>query len=300
MSDRYHRADNFQQDIRDELEHITEPQVGQLTYDSYLKVRELLTLQQPLSSPEHQDEMLFIIIHQVYELWFKQLMHEAKFCAEKLAHNEILPFLRSLQRMTTIQDVLVKQIDILETMTPNDFNKFRDHLNPASGFQSVQFRKFEFLLGLKEPAYLRFFKSNPKVQAELAADLPTPSLYDLFLAYLSRRGFEVPEKVLQRDYSLPHEPNEDLVSMFRGVYSEPDKDYALYMALEALVDLDEKLLLWRFRHVTMVERIIGGRTGTGGSSGADYLSKTLSKRAFPELWDCRTQMSGSKYGSPAR
>jgi tryptophan 2,3-dioxygenase len=277
-------------------DRLIEPTATMVTYDSYLKVSQLTSLQNTLSVPAQHDETLFIIIHQVYELWFKQILHEVSHGIEALRADKLLPFLRSIKRITTIQNVLVKQIDILETMTPTDFNRFRERLNPASGFQSWQFRIVEFLLGAKDSGYLRFFKATPELQAKLESALAQPTLYDHFLQHLSRRGLKIPKSVLERDYRQIHEPSEEIKRTFFEIYQDTDRNYDLYMTLEAMLDLDEQFTLWRYRHIAMVERMIGNRMGTGGSSGVDYLTKTLRKRFFPEIWQLRNDF-GASWGS---
>lgn len=267
-----------------------------VTYNSYLKVRELIGLQKPLSSPEENDEMLFIIIHQVYELWFKQILHEVHNGINILSQDGLMEFVKGIRRIVTIQEVLVGQISVLETMTPNDFNRFRDKLNPASGFQSFQFRLVETWLGSKDQAYLKFFQTYPEAEKLLSEAIQSPTLYDHFIRYLSRRGLPVPSVLLKRNVSQEHVLNEELRDIFVGIYQKPEGQYDLYTALEALVDLDQKFTLWRFRHVAMVERMIGNRRGTGGSSGVRYLTKTIEKRFFPELWDVRNFL-GKGYGS---
>jgi len=276
-------------------EHLIEPSASMVTYDSYLKVRDLIELQKPLSNPEQHDETLFIIIHQVYELWFRQILHEVGHSIAALERNELLSFLRSLKRVNTIQQLLVQQVGILETMTPTDFNQFREQLNPASGFQSWQFRILEFRMGAKDRGYLKFFRTNPHAQAKLEAALNEPTLYDWFLRYLSRRGFAIPKAVLERDVSQLHEPNAAIKQIFFDVYRDVDRNYDLYMTLEAMIDVDEQFTMWRYRHIAMVERMIGNRMGTGGSSGVNYLSQTLSKRFFPEIWQLRNDFGGA-YG----
>lgn len=266
-----------------------------LTYSSYLKVSDILKLQKPLSQPAEHDETLFIIIHQAYELWFKQMLHEVEHCEQNLTAGKLQRFTRTLGRVATIMDVLVHQIDILETMSPTEFNLFRDNLNPASGFQSWQFRIFETRLGSKNPAYLKFFRNDPEVQKALQLALDRPSIYDTFLQVLAKRGFAVPKAVLDRPKNTQHERNDDLVKVFAQIYEKQDQHYDLYLACEKLIDLDEKIVLWRYRHVAMVERMIGNRRGTGGSSGVKYLSQTLSIRFFPEIWDVRNLL-GNAYG----
>jgi len=270
------------------------PTKGQLTYDSYLKIPELLSLQIPLTKPEQHDETLFIIIHQVYELWFKQILHEVKESVVALEEKAVNRYVRSLKRINTIQKVLIHQVDILETMTPYDFNLFREKLNPASGFQSAQFRVVEFKLGAKNPAYLKYYDSDHQGLAELKKALKEPTLYDHFLKFMSNSGYDVPDSVLNRDTSQIHQLNDDIVRIFYNIYKTPRDHYEMYMALEAMVDLEQDFKLWRFRHVAMVERMIGGRMGTGGSSGAPYLKTTLAKQFFPEIWEIRNQF-GTEY-----
>lgn len=277
-------------------EHLTEPLAKSVTYGSYLKVKPLLELQEPLSRPEQHDETLFIIIHQVYELWFKQILHEVKLAEQVLARDQLMPFIRILKRITTIQSVLTHQVDVLETMTPVDFNRFRSKLNPASGFQSWQFRELEFRLGAKDPGYMKFHKLDATATAALEAALHTPSVYDRFLQALSRRGFAISDKALKREVTAAYETQEDVREAVLKIYRESDKYYDLYSTLEALIDMDEGVLLWRQRHVVMVERMIGNRSGTGGSSGVKYLSSTLVKRFFPEIWEARSWLGDTGYG----
>lgn len=275
------------------FESFVHPESNTLTYGSYLKVHELLSLQHELSQPKEHDETLFIIIHQVYELWFKKILHEVGNCQYMLAKDNLLAVIRGLQRVTTIQKVLLQQVDILETMTPDEFNRFRKSLNPASGFQSYQFREFEFRLGFKNESHLRFFAHDAKAEAILLEAYQGATLYDHFLRYLNRHGFAVPETVLNRDLTQIHKSHPGLVQIFKGIYENPSQHYQLYQVVEALVDLDELLVLWRYRHVQMVRRMIGDMQGTGGSPGARYLQSTLSKNAFPELWDVRNHLGQS-------
>ena len=264
-----------------------------VTYSTYLKVPELLQLQVPLSEPNHHDEMLFIIIHQVYELWFKQLLHEVDAAIVALDGDSILQVHKIFKRIVTIQEVLIEQLPILETMTPQDFEVFRSHLNPASGFQSVQFRELESVSGIKDPRYLAFHKNAPEADAQLRRRLEEPTLWDAFVGCLHRRGMDVPDKAPE-----PGSPDSlRLEEALYKIYTETEKHYALYLACELLVDYDERFQLWRFGHVKMVERTIGMRRGTGGSSGARYLRSTLSKRFFPELWEMRGRLGGN-YGQP--
>lgn len=268
-------------------EKIPIPQKGSVTYGSYLKINELLSLQDCLSNPPEHDELLFIQIHQVYELWFKQILHEVSLAKEMLLAERLMAFERTLKRILTIQRILTHQVDVLETMTPVDFNRFRDLLNPASGFQSWQFRELEFRLGAKEIVFLKFHQQDPVAMAALQKALLEPTLYDYFLRLLARRGFALAASVLERDVAKPYEAHDSVKTAILAIYQDPDRHYDLYTALESLIDLDEGILLWRQRHVVMVERMIGSRKGTGGSSGVRYLSNTLNTRFFPEIWEAR-------------
>jgi len=253
-----------------------------LSYGSYLKIDELLDLQQPLSRPPHHDEMLFIIIHQVYELWFKQLLHEVDATMAALDRDDLLRVAKHFRRIHTIQRLLEQQVDILETMTPQEFNQFRDNLNPASGFQSVQFRELEFACGLQQTNLLKWIELDEVRRARLEQRAQSPSLYDRVKSLLRRRGFAV-------------DTSEELIESYRRIYSDEAANYDLYLLLEDLIEFDERFLLWRGRHVRMVERMIGQKMGTGGSVGARYLESTLSHRFFPELWDVRTYLGAGTY-----
>jgi tryptophan 2,3-dioxygenase len=266
---------------------LIEPEAGGLSYDSYLKVRELLKLQQAVSKPAEHDEMLFIIIHQVYELWFRQLLHEIDRCFVLVKEDDLMAFLKVLKRICTIQQTLTKQVDILETMTPNDFARFRNLLNPASGFQSFQFRLVEFKLGERNTSYLKFHRHQPEFFLRLESALATPSLYDEVLFSLKRSGFGIPDSVLDRDLSQSHVAHPEVSKAIATIYHRSTEFYPWFLVLEALADLDENFLLWRFRHVAMVSRMIGMHRGTGGSSGVSYLSSTLTKRFFPDIWESR-------------
>jgi tryptophan 2,3-dioxygenase len=253
-----------------------------LSYGSYLKIDELLALQQPLSQPAHHDEMLFIVIHQVYELWFKQLLHEIDAAMLALDRDDLLRVGKLFRRIHAIQRLLEQQVDILETMTPQEFNQFRDNLNPASGFQSVQFRELEFACGVRRTEILQWLELDEAHRARLERRLREPSLYDHAKALLARRGFATGS-------------SEDLIESYRQIYSDEARYYDLHLLLEELIEFDERFLLWRGRHVRMVERMIGNKRGTGGSSGAEYLSHTLDQRFFPELWAVRTQLGTGTY-----
>lgn len=259
------------------------PAGARLTYGSYLGLEELVALQRPLSEPPHHDELLFIIIHQVYELWFKQLLHELEATIVALDADDLLRVAKLFRRIHTIQRLLEEQVDVLETMTPQEFNAFRDHLNPASGFQSVQFREIEFLCGIRNTETMAHIVLDDAQRARLERRLHQPSLYDRVKALLARRGYDV-------------ESSEALVQAYRTIYQDAERRYDLYLLLEDLIEFDERLLLWRGRHVRMVERMIGQKRGTGGSPGVSYLEGTLRHRFFPELWEVRTYLGGGEYG----
>lgn len=267
------------------------PGKGRLTYGSYLKVPELIKLQQALSEPEHHDELLFIVIHQVYELWFKQILHELDAVIVTLGKGEIWESIRLLRRCIEIQRILVAQIQILETMTPTDFLAFRDRLLPASGFQSAQFREVEFLSGAKNRRFLANYTDDPDSTAVLERRLQSPSLVDAVYDTLTMRGFELPanDKTLADDELARRK--EIRISSLSRLYSESKNHYDLYMLAETLIEYDENFLTWRDRHVRMVERMIGSKQGTGGSEGAEYLRRTLDKKFFPELWEVRTHLN---------
>lgn len=266
-----------------------------LTYGSYLKVPELLDLQQERSEPPHHDELLFIISHQVYELWFKQLLHEIRNINTLLDADNALRAGQRFERVHKVQDLLIKQVPLLETMFAADFAAFRDNLRPASGFQSVQFRKVEFLCGAKNPNMLKLVGDDDSARQEMASVLDAPTPYDHFLRHLAREDsdiFRIPRHVLSRDTTKPHETDEQVVASLEILYRESEKYWAQYRLAEHLVEFDEKLAIWRFHHVKMVERMIGGLGGTGGSSGAKYLRKTLERTLYPDLWAIRDHLGG--------
>jgi tryptophan 2,3-dioxygenase len=258
-----------------------------VTYSSYLKLDELLTLQQPRSdSPEH-DEMLFIVIHQVYELWFKELLHEFDRVRRLLEDDEPYRGQHTFKRILTILKVMVAQLDILETMTPLEFLSFRQRLEAASGFQSDQFRQIEFLLGRKSEQAIQRFPEGSRARRALERRYGEPTLWDAFLRYLSREGYAIPESQLTRDVIASIEPSSEIQQILIDVYRRDTKNAEL---CERLVDLDEGLQEWRYRHVKMVERTIGTKIGTGGSSGAAYLRETVGGPIFPDLWAIRSQL----------
>lgn len=258
-----------------------------VTYNSYLRVDELLTLQQPLSDGPEHDEMLFIVIHQVYELWFKEILHELDYVRRLLDSNEAHRAQHTLKRILTILKVLVAQLDILETMTPLEFQSFRARLEQSSGFQSDQFRQLEFVLGRRHASALDRFAEGTRARAALAARMTEPSLWRSFLAYLEREGYPVPDTVLAADPAAPIEPSAELQDVLVRVYKTDPKNSEM---CERLVDLDEGMQEWRYRHMKMVERTIGVKPGTGGSAGAAYLRSTLMQPVFPDLWAIRAQL----------
>lgn len=263
-----------------------------LTYAGYLQLDTLLSSQRPLSatpsgSPRH-DEMLFIIQHQVSELWMKLMLHELKAAVRFVRLDKLDACFKILARVKLIQKQLFEQWSVLETLTPSEYEGFRSSLGSSSGFQSAQYRAIEFLLGNKHRALLDVFRYDPAVHAELTALLEAPSLYDEFLRHLSRRGLNVPHGCIERDWSQPHERNADLVQVFKLIYEQPEKYWDAYEMAEKLVDVEESFQLWRFRHLKTVERIIGHKSGTGGSSGVNFLANALSHTFFPELIDVRT------------
>ena len=261
-----------------------------LTYHTYLRIDELTSLQHPESDPPHHDEMLFIIIHQAFELWFKLVLHELHQAMAHMRAQEALQARHFIHRAVEVMELFVKQIHILETMRPVDFLAFRDRLNPASGFQSVQFREIEFLCGLKDERYLRFFQATPEHVERLKARMEEPDLRRVYYDMLAELGFDLPEDVSQGHLEADEKAREQVLTALRPIYEEVEEHLPLNMLTESLVSLDEGLALWREHHVRVVERIIGKKRGTGGSSGVEYLETTLSKRCFPQLWQVRTEL----------
>jgi tryptophan 2,3-dioxygenase len=261
-----------------------------LTYSGYLKIRELISLQNLLSDPPQHDEMLFIIIHHVYELWFKELLHELDTIVERLNADQALAAHRLLRRCIEIEHVLVNQIAVLETMMPVDFLAFRDHLMPASGFQSFQFRELECVSGLKEPRFLRNYEAGSPEHERLSMRLSGQSLPDAFYAMLGRHGFDLPDVP---GFGDPAKEAIELrrIGELKRIYQDAEKHYPLFLLAESLIEYDEMFSMWRLRHIKMVERMIGSKTGTGGSEGAAYLKKTVERQFFPELWELRSYLS---------
>jgi tryptophan 2,3-dioxygenase len=260
-----------------------------LSYADYLSLDGLLAQQRPLSQPPHHDEMLFIVQHQVSELWIKLLIHELSAAIEHIRQDKLPPALKILSRVKLIQMQLFEQWAVLETLTPSEYMEFRSVLGSASGFQSYQYRKLEFLLGNKNVDTIKVFAHDTAIYDDLRRTLGSPSLYDEFLRYLSRRGYKIAEECIERDWSKPYIRNEALVETFREIYRNPKQHWEAYEMCEKLVDVEEYFQLWRFRHLKTVERIIGFRHGTGGSSGAGFLRQALELTFFPELLASRTE-----------
>jgi tryptophan 2,3-dioxygenase len=256
-----------------------------LTYAQYLALDEVLGAQRPRSD-EH-DELLFIVIHQVYELWFKQLLHELGHAQALLVDGHTAPVLHTLRRALTILKVVVAQIDVLETMTPRQFTGFRDRLDASSGFQSAQFRELEAVLGRRDASVVEAHPQGSDARRRILAAMTRPSLYDSFLTYLAAHGFAVPAAVIRLDVTVPPERHPELDDVLLAVYVD---DGGPAQVCERLIDLDEGLQEWRYRHVKMVERTIGDKAGTGGSSGAAYLRSTLFTPLFPDLWAIRSRL----------
>ena len=257
-------------------------------YGGYLCLDTLLAAQRPRSS-DH-DEMLFIIIHQASELWIKLLLHELQGATAHLRGNVVEDALKILARVGRIQLQLIQSWDVLSTMTPHDYNRLRPYLGASSGFQSYQYRQLEFLLGNKDARLADVHRDDPAHLALLRETLVTPSLYDEALMLLARRGFSIPADVIVRNWTQPYTPNPGVEAAWLQVYADPDANWDLYDLAEKLVDVDDRFQQWRFRHLRTVERIIGFKRGTGGSSGVPYLARALEYRLFPELWSLRTSL----------
>ena len=262
----------------------------EMSYGSYLQLDTLLSAQQPVSDPVHHDELLFIIQHQTSELWLKLVLHELRSAAALLAQDEMRIALKRLARVKHIQRTLADQWSVLATLTPAEYAQFRGFLGHASGFQSVQYRGVEFILGNKNRATLGVHRDDPQAHAMLTELLESPSVYDEFLRCLARQGYPIPNAVLDRDVSLPHETSEELTEVFRVIYENPEEHWDVYEACEELVDLEDNFQLWRFRHLKTVQRTIGLKTGTGGSSGVGFLQRALDLTFFPELYAVRTRI----------
>jgi tryptophan 2,3-dioxygenase len=263
---------------------------GELDYAEYLMLDRLFECQRPLSSPPHHDETLFIIQHQTSELWLRLIVHELRAAKRFVQEDRLEPCFKILARVKHIQRMLFEQWSVLETLTPSEYVQFRSVLGHASGFQSHTYRLVEFMLGNKDREAARVFAHKPAVLAEVEEALRAPSIYDDFLRYLARNGFALSKAVVERDWSDPRPSMPEVVAVFKQVYDDPHAHWEAYEMSEKLVDVEEQFALWRFRHMKTVERIIGFKTGTGGSSGVSFLRRALDLRLFPELWDVRTQI----------
>ncbi len=265
-----------------------------MSYGGYLDLGTLLAAQRPLSDPEHHDELLFIIQHQTTELWLKLVLHELGAACRLLREDRLAPALKCIARVKHIQRTLTEQWSVLATLTPTEYVQFRGVLGNASGFQSAQYRAVEFTLGNKNAGMLRVFAADPAALELVRAALQAPSLYDEFLRSLARAGYPIPAEILERDVTTAWTFAPELVPVFATIYADPQAHWAAYEACEELVDLEDNFQLWRFRHLKTVERIIGFKTGTGGSSGVPFLQRALQLTFFPELFAVRTEI-----GSPA-
>ena len=264
----------------------------QLTYASYLDLDRVLNAQHPLSRPPHHDELLFIIQHQTSELWFKLFIHELRAAIEHVRQDRLDPCFKILARVKIVQQQLFNAWAVLETLTPSEYTEFRGVLGHASGFQSPQYREIEFMLGNKDVAMLDVFAHDPKLQARLRILLEQPSLYDEFLRHLHRNGHPIPPERVERDWSVPYTSHPQVVAALTRIYKDTASYWEAYNMCEKLVDLESNFQLWRFRHLKTVERIIGSKAGTGGSSGAPFLKRALELTFFPELYAVRTEIPG--------
>ncbi len=258
-----------------------------MNYSGYLKLDQLLSLQVPVTEKPEHDEMLFIIVHQVYELWFKQMLHEIDHIRVLLEQNDTPPALHKFKRLLTILKIQVAQLDILETMTPLEFLTFRERLESASGLESYQFRELEFALGIKRATNMDTFKEGSPARDRLEARYRAPGLWDVFLSYLAREKYDIPQELLERDYTQPNPTSTDVQKILIDIYRN---NPMIAQLNERLVDLDEGFQEWRYRHVKMAERTIGIKVGTGGTTGVTYLVSTLFKPAFPDLWAIRADL----------
>ncbi|TQS70598.1 tryptophan 2,3-dioxygenase [Ornithinibacillus gellani] len=262
--------------------------IEKMTYGDYLQLDTLLSSQKRLS--DHHDEMLFIIIHHVSELWLKLIIHEIQAAIEAIKNNELQASFKMLSRVSKIQTQIIQAWDVLSTLTPAEYMEFRDKLGNASGFQSYQYRLVEFVLGYKTPYILKIYEKSPELHAILKEAYQSPGLYDVAIHALAREGFDINEEVLHRDFSTTYSKDESVEQAWMTVYKNVDQYWSLYELAEKLVDIEDWFQQWRFRHMKTVERIIGHKKGTGGSSGVGYLKKVLDHYFFPELWEIRTKI----------
>ncbi|WP_036183855.1 tryptophan 2,3-dioxygenase [Ureibacillus manganicus] len=261
---------------------------NEMTYGEYLSLDQILESQKLLS--DHHDEMLFIIIHQVSELWMKLILHEMKSAIIAIKQNKMQPAFKMLSRVSKIQTQIIQAWDVLATMTPSEYLEFRHKLGKASGFQSYQYRQIEFALGYKTKHILKIYQKDLELTKTLEQALNSPSIYDVAIQALAREGLPINKDLLTRDFSITYSGDESVAAAWKQVYLNVDRYWNLYQLGEKLVDIEDWLQQWRFRHMKTVERIIGFKVGTGGSSGVNYLKKVLDHRFFPELWDLRTSL----------
>jgi tryptophan 2,3-dioxygenase len=276
--------------VRDLEETIERDFTQKMSYGDYLRLDLLLAAQQPQSDPPQHDEMLFIIQHQTSELWLKLMVHELRSARALLRTDDLAPALKRMARIKHIQKVLTDQWSVLATMTPSEYALIRPFLATSSGFQSAGYREVEFLLGNKNADMVDVFRHDPAAHRELETLLREPSLYDEFLAHLARAGYAVPAHLLERDWTQPYRLDEGLVDVVAEVYAKPDEHWGVYETCEELVDIEDNFQDWRFRHLQVVQRTIGHKTGTGGSSGVDFLRRALDLTFFPELFEVRTRI----------
>ncbi|WP_404408788.1 tryptophan 2,3-dioxygenase [Jeotgalibacillus malaysiensis] len=269
-------------------QHIYTDFKDDMTYADYLSLDQLLAAQNRLSG--HHDEMLFIVIHQVSELWMKLIIHEIQAACESLRNNQFEPAFKQLARVSKIQEQIIKAWDVLATMTPSEYIEFRDSLGKASGFQSYQYRLIEFSLGYKIPHILKIYEQDKEVYKVLEKAYEEKGLYDIAIDKLSEAGFHIPKDLLHRDFSKAYVKRDEVKTAWSEVYKDSQTYWTLYQLAEKLVDLEDWHQQWRFRHMKTVERIIGFKKGTGGSSGVNYLKSVLDTYFFPELWDLRTEL----------
>lgn len=261
-----------------------------MSYGDYLRLDVLLAAQQPLSDPPQHDELLFIVQHQTSELWLKLMVHELRSARALLRTDDLSPALKRMARIKHIQHTLTDQWSVLATLTPSEYAEIRPFLATSSGFQSAQYREVEFLLGNKNADMVNVHAHDSGARDVLEKLLHEPSLYDEFLAYLSRQGYAIPSRLLTRDFSVAHTSDAELIDVFAGVYAAPAEHWGVYETCEELVDVEDAFQQWRFRHLQVVQRTIGHKVGTGGSSGVDFLRRALNLTFFPELYEVRTRI----------
>lgn len=284
---------NSPKEYEDDNEPVLEKNIhtdfsNQMTYGEYLQLDKILSAQKRISG--HHDEMLFIIIHQVSELWMKLILHEMNAAIKSIEENDLSTAQKRLARVSKTQSQIINAWDVLSTMTPSEYMEFRDSLGQASGFQSFQYRMIEFSLGYKADHVLKIYQKNPELYQSLSVAFRSPGIYDVTIRALHKAGLPIDEDILNRDVTKKYQENDSVHAAWLTVYRNPKKYWELYELAEKLVDIEDWLQQWRFRHMKTVERIIGFKTGTGGSSGVHYLKKVLDQRFFPELWDIRTEL----------